>query len=101
MMARHRVTGQHLAKALGVSNAWVSYRINGKQAIDLNDLERIAAVLDVHVQDLLPNRDEIDERRRLLRASRNYYVRPGVVANVRPPRRRDFTRPGEPWAAAA
>ncbi len=54
MMARRRLTGQRLARVLGVSNAWVSYRLNGRQAIDLNDLERIAAALDVPVHALFP-----------------------------------------------
>jgi transcriptional regulator with XRE-family HTH domain len=54
MMARRRMTGAGLARALGVSEAWVSYRLSGKQAIDLNDLERIAEVLAIAPQDLLP-----------------------------------------------
>jgi transcriptional regulator with XRE-family HTH domain len=54
MMARRRVSGAALAAELGVSPAWVSYRLSGKQAIDLNDLERIAAVLQAEVSDLLP-----------------------------------------------
>ena len=55
MMTRRRVTGAALAKALDVSATWVSYRLNGQVAFDLNDLERIAKVLDCRVIDLLPS----------------------------------------------
>src|SRR5258705_13753967 len=54
MMLRRRMTGARLAKELNVSAAWISYRLTGQQAIDLNDLERIARVLGVRIVDLLP-----------------------------------------------
>lgn len=54
VMGRRRLTGAGLARALGVSQMWVSYRLNGQQPIDVNDLERIAQVLDVPVLDLFP-----------------------------------------------
>lgn len=53
-MVRRRVSGAKLAKELGVSAAWVSYRLTGVQPIDLNDLERIASVLGVTAVDLFP-----------------------------------------------
>jgi transcriptional regulator with XRE-family HTH domain len=53
-MGRRRVTGATIAKELGVSAAWISYRLSGRQPIDLNDLAAIARVLDVPVADLLP-----------------------------------------------
>lgn len=53
-MTRKRVSGRRLAELLNVSPSWVSYRITGVTPIDLNDLERIAAVLEVAVADLLP-----------------------------------------------
>jgi transcriptional regulator with XRE-family HTH domain len=53
-MLRRRITGAKLAHDLGVSAAWVSYRLTGTQPIDLNDLQRIADVLGVGVIDLLP-----------------------------------------------
>lgn len=55
VMLRRRITGAQLAARLNVSPAWVSYRLSGKQAIDLNDLEAIARILAVSVQSLLPN----------------------------------------------
>lgn len=68
MMARRRMTGAGLARALGVSEAWVSYRLSGKQAIDLNDLERIAEVLGIAPQDLLPPPIGAASRRELWRS---------------------------------
>jgi len=53
LMLRRGIKGARLAGALGVSAAWVSYRLNGQQAIDLNDLERIAGVLEVDAVDLV------------------------------------------------
>ncbi len=53
-MARRRFTGAQLAKALGVSAAWVSYRVNGTVSPSVDDLYRIAGALEVEVVDLLP-----------------------------------------------
>ena len=54
LMGRKRVSGAALARSLGVSEAWISYRLSGKQTIDLHDLERIADVLHVAPVMLLP-----------------------------------------------
>ena len=54
LLARRRTSGRKLAEQLGVSPSWVSYRLTGAQPIDLNDLARISAALDVDVTDLLP-----------------------------------------------
>jgi transcriptional regulator with XRE-family HTH domain len=54
LLGRKRITGAALARSLGVSEAWVSYRLSGKQTIDLGDLERIAAALGVAPVELLP-----------------------------------------------
>jgi transcriptional regulator with XRE-family HTH domain len=53
-MTRRRLTGERLAQRLKVSPAWVSYRINGKQEIGLDDLQQIAEALEVEVLDLFP-----------------------------------------------
>lgn len=58
MLTRRRVSGRKLAEQLGVSPSWISYRLTGAQPIDLNDLERIAAALNVEVVDLLPRATE-------------------------------------------
>lgn len=53
-MGRRQMSGARLARTLGVSQMWVSYRLNGRQPIDINDLDAIARALDVSVVDLLP-----------------------------------------------
>lgn len=58
-MGRRRLSGASLARALNVSPAWVSYRLTGIQEIGVNELERIAAVLDVDVTDLLPREGKL------------------------------------------
>jgi DNA-binding Xre family transcriptional regulator len=57
ILGRRRMSQAALARALGVSPMWVNYRLTGTQPIDLNDLDRIAAVLDVDVTELLPQRE--------------------------------------------
>lgn len=96
MMARRRMSGRQLASTLGVSPAWVSYRLTGAQEIGLNDLQRIADVLGVEVHDLLP------PRRTLPRDARDNTLRSSPVA-VRPmpkvgpaSRKPDNTRPSSP-----
>jgi transcriptional regulator with XRE-family HTH domain len=54
-MGRRRLSQAELARQLGVSKMWVSYRLNAVQPIDLNDLHAIARVLKVGVADLLPS----------------------------------------------
>lgn len=54
VMGRRRMSRAELARRLGVSAMWVSYRLNGQQEIGLNDLQRIAGVLGVEPVDLLP-----------------------------------------------
>jgi transcriptional regulator with XRE-family HTH domain len=56
VMARRRMSGRQLAQRLGVSANWVSLRMSGAQTINLNDLDRIATVLEVQAVDLLPGR---------------------------------------------
>lgn len=43
-----------LARQLQVSPMWVNYRLTGTQPIDVNDLYRIAAILDVDATALMP-----------------------------------------------
>jgi DNA-binding Xre family transcriptional regulator len=54
LMGRRKVTGAQLAKRLGVSAAWVSYRVNGLVSPSVDDLERIAEALGVEIVDLIP-----------------------------------------------
>ena len=67
-MGRKRMSGAKLAKQLGVSDMWVSYRLRGVQPIDLNDLERIADALGVPVIDLFP-RDTVRPNNRSTRSA--------------------------------
>ena len=53
-LGRQNLTGKRLAELLGVSHSWVSYRLTGQQTIDFDDIEQIAAALDVQVAQLLP-----------------------------------------------
>jgi transcriptional regulator with XRE-family HTH domain len=54
-MARRRVSGVALARRLGKSQPWISRRLVGDVAFDLDDLEAIATALDVPVAQLLGN----------------------------------------------
>jgi DNA-binding Xre family transcriptional regulator len=54
LLARRRIKQSHLARELGVNDQWVSVRLRGVTPLDLLDLERIAAVLEVPVTELLP-----------------------------------------------
>lgn len=58
LLGRRRMSGRQLASTLAVSQTWVSSRLSGSTPIDLNDLDRIAAALNVDVADLLPRRNE-------------------------------------------
>ena len=52
-MGRKRMSQAQLARGVGKTEMWVSLRLRGKQAIDLNDLMAIATVLGVDASELL------------------------------------------------
>lgn len=54
VMGRRGVRQSQLARMLGTTDVWLSVRLRGVQAIDLNDLWRIADALDVPVVDFMP-----------------------------------------------
>lgn len=54
-MARKRINGARLASVIGRSQAYLSRRLTGETAFDVDDLERIADALGVPVVDLLPS----------------------------------------------
>ena len=56
-MARRRLNQTELATAIGRSQSYVSRRVTGEFAFDLDDLERIAAALGVAYDRLLPTVD--------------------------------------------
>lgn len=53
LLTRRRKSGRQLAQELNVSQTWLSSRLIGTTPIDLNDLARIAAALDVEPAILL------------------------------------------------
>jgi transcriptional regulator with XRE-family HTH domain len=61
MMVRKRITGAALAERIGRSAAYLSRRLTGETAFDLDDLFRISEVLGVRMVDLLPR----DQRERV------------------------------------
>lgn len=54
ILLRRRMTALELARRIGMSQSAMSRRMVGDQAFDVNELQRIAEVLDVGVIDLLP-----------------------------------------------
>lgn len=53
-MGRRRMTQAQLARGIGKTEMWVSLRLRGKQALDMNDMQLIARALEVGVHELLP-----------------------------------------------
>ena len=92
LMARRKISGARIARELGVSDAWISYRLSGKQPFDLNDIERIAAILEVDAIDLVASAGAVATAR----SSRNtlrYRKAAGRRAVTRTSRRKRRTDP--------
>lgn len=101
LLARRMMTGGDLAAAIGKSPMYVSRRVRGEVAFDLDDIERIAGVLKVDVGDLLPRTvsaikepygdlgSSVTPVRRKGRARRHVDTVPRPVGS----HRRDSTRP--------
>lgn len=53
-MARKGLSQAALAAELGMSQSMLSYRLAGRVALDVEELARIAAVLEVPVSTLMP-----------------------------------------------
>lgn len=53
-LARKRMSAAKLGRELGVSQTYVWRRLNGETAFDLDDIERIATILEVSAMSLLP-----------------------------------------------
>lgn len=60
LLVRRDMKQTELAARLGVTDMWLSRRLRGNLALDLNDLDRIATIFNVQVTDLLPRRSEGD-----------------------------------------
>jgi transcriptional regulator with XRE-family HTH domain len=87
LLARRRMTARQLAAALGEHEVWLSRRMTGRQLLDLNEVQRIAAALDVGLSALLPA-GRVTDTYAVESISGNL-----VSAGVRPPDRRP---PGHP-----
>jgi transcriptional regulator with XRE-family HTH domain len=65
LMGRHRISGSRLARAIDLSQSYLSRRLTGENAFDLDDLERIAEFFGVAVGELFPSEDlDTDHRGR-------------------------------------
>jgi transcriptional regulator with XRE-family HTH domain len=53
-LTRQRMSQRQFAARLGVSPAWLNYRLTGVQEIGVNDLNRIAKALGMSVFALMP-----------------------------------------------
>lgn len=60
-MARRRLSAPQIAALMGTSSTYLYRRLNGETALDIDDLERLAAILQVPVLQLFPAR-ELAER---------------------------------------
>ncbi|WP_182112918.1 helix-turn-helix domain-containing protein [Actinotalea sp. JY-7876] len=61
-MARHGVTQRLIAKAIGKTQQAVSYKLSGRSALTVDELQRIAALLGVPTAALLEAPTTNDER---------------------------------------
>jgi transcriptional regulator with XRE-family HTH domain len=57
LLARKMKTGADVAAAIGKSPMYVSRRVRGEVAFDLDDIQKIAEVLDVEIDDLFPRKE--------------------------------------------
>lgn len=57
LLARRKISASELARRMGVTQPYISRRLNGETAMDVDDLQSIADVLAVEVADLLPRPD--------------------------------------------
>ena len=56
LLVRRRRSASDLARQIGMTQPYLSRRLTGEVALDLDDLQRIAGALDVDIHDLLPAR---------------------------------------------
>jgi transcriptional regulator with XRE-family HTH domain len=60
-MARADVRQSQLARSIGKTEQWLSVRLRGRQAFDINDLALIAKGLGVGLYDLLPSPEVVGQ----------------------------------------
>lgn len=88
LLARRRISASELARRLGVNQPYISRRLTGETAADVDDLQRIADALGVAVADLLPS--SASERRGLRTVEGVTTMRNNIYYSERPAR---TTRP--------
>lgn len=104
-MVRKRVRGATLAQQIGRSEAYLSRRLTGNTAFDLDDLQAISDALEMDVVDLLPAREDDNDQTPSQRKRRPIALAE-AVAWV-PPRPREpvvsgaVAHPGHPVLAGA
>lgn len=54
ILARKKMSGAELGRRAGIKQSSMSRRLTGETAFDMDDIEAIAAVLEVSVAELLP-----------------------------------------------
>lgn len=60
-LTRQRMSQRQFAASLGVSPAWLNYRLTGVQEIGVNDLNRIAKALGMTIFDLMPSAEAAEQ----------------------------------------
>jgi transcriptional regulator with XRE-family HTH domain len=97
ILARKKMSGVELGRRAGIKQSSMSRRLTGQTAFDMDEIEAIAAVLEVSVADLLPKTVEAGGS---LRRPYEYATRSVDPLKARPISggpfsggRRDSTRP--------
>lgn len=60
LLARRRISAAKLAQDLGWSQPYMARRMTGAQPFDLNDLQKIATLLEVKVSDIIAHAERGD-----------------------------------------
>lgn len=94
LLARKMMTGADLAVAIGRSPMYVSRRIRGEVAFDLDDMQRLSEALDVPLISLLPT--ELRSEGSRLNHHLGELVPSDPNRSAEPPRRHTTTRPFSP-----
>lgn len=95
ILARRRMSAAELARRAGMKQPYLSRRMTGEIAFDLDDIEAIAAALGVTVQDLIypQGSDRPSAIARYLEMPGRTTKQQGVPAHNRPPGQTGSTRP--------
>jgi transcriptional regulator with XRE-family HTH domain len=94
-MGRKRMSQAQLARGVGKTEMWVSLRLRGRQAIDLNDLMAIADVLGIDASELLTRDFDQAPAERPVTVGQGSVGMANRVVQVRQPRKtpRPFSQP--------